>query len=1668
MYNFFKNTRKNFNLNIFGYLLLFLAFSFQNLKAFNFTVSPGNNMPVPCSGDAIESITIDGLAPAVIGTVNASPLGVGVDVNTYGLIVIVGVLYGPVGGGQGIGITTSGASAILVSAQNYPTVDCPTPGYYWEVGTGSTTVVPMIETGRSPYFTINREPRFNVCGFGDLTSIPPDIGNNLYVCEGQSVAFEGEASGYLNSYRWQRNGTDLFGQSATTLSFTAAPPDDGAQFRLKAFQVTSRDVKNCGGDAFSRAVTLNVVATPYVANATTSSANICSGGNVTLNADLERILGNSGPQRIQYQWVRRPAGIAQWCDVPGNEVGIGAQQQLPLNGVNQSLVPVVDNTTGLTPGIYNYFLTIKYPNGALSKGNCTNGDIAGPLQVRVNAPSQTVVNSQDLTPNRMCLGTSYPLVNSILVSGGPDVYYEWRYSVSTCGAAPAASTATGGTLIATLGPRCPGVLEPVNFTPTDPGVYRIWLSAVDRSGVCTPAAVLPTLPVAWTDLIDVVAPPTVTSGSATPSEVCVGTLIGLTATLPRFVGNDQGGITSNQIRLQWYRVPSRGLLNCLPFGSKVNIGAPFIPACNAGTFTTTAINDNTAGLAPGYYDYYLEAMMPDGLLAPCVNGNIYGPITAKVNDVTKVDLEASTAVPRDVCAGDQIKLDFNVAVHGGPDVVYQWFRHDPPTPCGVAPIHAIPGTLGTAIGPQLGPLCSGPVATVTTNLPTTPGTYQFWVDAISNTPGCLLTQVNKLGPINVTVNNPSSTLATITTVSPLNVCLNDGSAAADVALSGSVTTSGGPGTLYQWYRVKATDCIIAPPNRTTRTPLTGTAVGPQFGPSCITPIVVNYTDQATAGKYYYYLDAFVSGNTVCRPFQVNDNPVIVNVRGFNSLQIHAQVPRFVCVGQSLNMNVDLDVSSFEIADPNNAVRIEWFESPVNVALLPPLNTNSVVNDPIICGGLPQPPAFGTPVAYTRFGVQDIFCPGFKGIITPPKLVPTVPGMYNYYFRLSFLSGGVQDPTCVSVCRFAGTIVVNTAPVINQLLPPITIVCPNQAIVLPIKIEGEKGEVAAIDAPPAAAPPVTLDDDPLNYQWYRNGLPVNPPAIFTTSTLAPTNSTRYQYTSGFIPNIDHGGQIMPVATATATTPTVVTGPFEMTFTTPIVPPAGIPGVIMDGDIIEIVAYNRCGATKTSTRIRIFNATISSPVPKVNICVGQTAQITSTLTMGGLTATSIPISYQWYRIPAKPNGEKGDLRPVVCQLPAPPGSPLSQELATTIVGAGTAFSGNLAVGTPLPHDFTYTTPPSAICGGTTANNNDCYFLVINTGFCRIPDISGLPFAVGPPVLPATCATIQTTINTLAPVCINVGTTPRLSVQPQNQTVCSQEEILQTIAPVTTDIPGFPAIATGPTSSSTASLVGGYSATFRARVDLTPYDLTRLAPTLVPAGTRNTQQTCPNNINPAGGFNNTGGLDVNGTNISIEWFKQSSTGSPVSVWKGVLNTSGSGAVTATGNSSLIQLSAGVGTHGNYIAVVTANPLTAQASIGTAGLSAADLINVNNTLGHIELRVPPTVLQPEQIPNSVDPTDGDLYYMVVTNSCGVTVSDKAKLTVNQPIRLVTPPANRTVCEQQSAQFCVTATGSGLKYQWYRGLPPSPLSQLTGPTLAPNSPQILNLIKSGDRKSVA
>jgi len=48
--------------------------------------------------------------------------------------------------------------------------------------------------------------------------------------------------------------------------------------------------------------------------------------------------------------------------------------------------------------------------------------------------------------------------------------------------------------------------------------------------------------------------------------------------------------------------------------------------------------------------------------------------------------------------------------------------------------------------------------------------------------------------------------------------------------------------------------------------------------------------------------------------------------------------------------------------------------------------------------------------------------------------------------------------------------------------------------------------------------------------------------------------------------------------------------------------------------------------------------------------------------------------------------------------------------------------------------------------------------------------------------------------------------------------------------------------------------------------------------------------------------------------------------------------------------------------------------------------------------------------------------------------VTNSAILTVNENVVVATPPANQTVCPGNNASFSVSATGTGLAYQWYKG----------------------------------
>ena len=64
----------------------------------------------------------------------------------------------------------------------------------------------------------------------------------------------------------------------------------------------------------------------------------------------------------------------------------------------------------------------------------------------------------------------------------------------------------------------------------------------------------------------------------------------------------------------------------------------------------------------------------------------------------------------------------------------------------------------------------------------------------------------------------------------------------------------------------------------------------------------------------------------------------------------------------------------------------------------------------------------------------------------------------------------------------------------------------------------------------------------------------------------------------------------------------------------------------------------------------------------------------------------------------------------------------------------------------------------------------------------------------------------------------------------------------------------------------------------------------------------------------------------------------------------------------------------------------------------------------------------------------DAGIYSVVVSGICGQAVTNSANLTVNQNVVLASAPVSVTNCPGTTASFAVSATGTGLNYQWYKG----------------------------------
>jgi hypothetical protein len=103
----------------------------------------------------------------------------------------------------------------------------------------------------------------------------------------------------------------------------------------------------------------------------------------------------------------------------------------------------------------------------------------------------------------------------------------------------------------------------------------------------------------------------------------------------------------------------------------------------------------------------------------------------------------------------------------------------------------------------------------------------------------------------------------------------------------------------------------------------------------------------------------------------------------------------------------------------------------------------------------------------------------------------------------------------------------------------------------------------------------------------------------------------------------------------------------------------------------------------------------------------------------------------------------------------------------------------------------------------------------------------------------------------------------------------------------------------------------------------------------------------------------------------------------------------------------------------------------------------------------------------NNVSAGDTATYSVIVSGACG-SVTNSATLTVNTHLAVTTPPVSQTCLVGGNVTFSVTATGTGLSYQWlFDGSVIGTESSLTLNNVATNQAGIYSVIANGACSSV-
>ncbi len=183
----------------------------------------------------------------------------------------------------------------------------------------------------------------------------------------------------------------------------------------------------------------------------------------------------------------------------------------------------------------------------------------------------------------------------------------------------------------------------------------------------------------------------------------------------------------------------------------------------------------------------------------------------------------------------------------------------------------------------------------------------------------------------------------------------------------------------------------------------------------------------------------------------------------------------------------------------------------------------------------------------------------------------------------------------------------------------------------------------------------------------------------------------------------------------------------------------------------------------------------------------------------------------------------------------------------------------------------------------------------------------------------------------------------------------------------------------------------------------------------------------------------VGASGTGLSYQWYKNGTILPGQTNGGLILNN-----VSATDAGTYSVLANGIcGNAASNSAILTVNENVVVASAPVSltncpGTSASFIVNATGTGLSYQWYKGDSAL-PGQTGSSlvlgnVSAADAGTYSVVVSGVCGEAVTNSATLTVNENVVVASAPVSLTNCPGTSASFSVTANGTGLSYQWYKG----------------------------------